>query len=151
MVRKTKVRRVRNRKTRRQRGGFWLTKWRGTELTNEQVLAMLTDTDNFPEVNDKINEVYTYVKHYYDTIYSNNTPNTSQKEIHDKIIHHNGDTTKQSFEELIELRNALRDLIRRSTTIVIPGSKISEDMKAIRVEIQKATQTRSTQAPAPPV
>jgi len=106
---------------------------------------MLTDTDNFPEVNDKINELYTYVKHYYDQIYIINVPNTRQKEIHDKIIHHNRGTTKQSFKELIELRDALRDLIRGSTTIVIPGSKISEDMKAIRVEIEKATQARSNQ------
>jgi hypothetical protein len=139
MVRKTKARRARRKGRKTQRGGFWLNKWRGTELTNEQASALLTDTDNFPEVNDKITELYTFVKHYYDTIYSINTSNTRQKEIHDKIIHHNGGTTKQSFEELIELRDALRDLIRGSTTIVIPGSKISADMKEIRKAIEAAT------------
>lgn len=142
---KTRARRVRrkNRKSRRQRGGFLrLRKLFGSEKTNKEVLAMLDANDNkdFPEINEKIKDLYFFVKSYYDQIYHLDTSNKKHQIMHDKIMKHNGDTTKQLFEELIELRDALRDLVNGSTTLIIPGSKISTDMKAIRKDIEAATQ-----------
>lgn len=80
---KTRARRVRrkNRKTRRQRGGFWLNKWRGTELTNEQVLDKLNGTEILPQSNQLIDQFFTdYVNGIFPgNIFDRFTPELKQE------------------------------------------------------------------------
>jgi hypothetical protein len=57
MVKTRRVRR-KNRKTRRQRGGAWLNKWLGTELTNDKVKSLLDGTEILPKSNQLIDQFF---------------------------------------------------------------------------------------------
>ena len=75
------MRRVRSRKTRRQRGGSWLNKWIGTELTNKQVLDKLDGSEILPKSNQLIDQFFTdYVNGIFPgNIFDTFTPELKQE------------------------------------------------------------------------